>query len=101
MFPFDFISGVLLSSVVSLNPEKPPFMLILNAKTMEEIARAEVDASFHVCLHGYFIPQKESNWVGFVMLEHIRRFHSVKTGFLKVLSLYPQNWTNSIIYQIE
>lgn len=61
LFLFYFISGVLLSSVVSLNPEKPPFMLILNARTMEEIARAEVDTSFHVCLHGCFIPQKESS----------------------------------------
>ncbi|KAL2088541.1 hypothetical protein ACEWY4_015440 [Coilia grayii] len=53
--------GVILSSVVSNNPEKPPFMLILNAKTMEEIARAAVDAHIHMDLHGYFIPSKDSN----------------------------------------
>ncbi|XP_076143131.1 beta,beta-carotene 15,15'-dioxygenase [Alosa pseudoharengus] len=53
--------GVLLSSIVSLNPAKNPFMLILDAKTMEEIARAEVDASFHMDLHGCFIPRKDSN----------------------------------------
>lgn len=40
-------------------------MLVLNAKTMEEIARASVDASIHMDLHGYFIPQKDSNWAGF------------------------------------
>lgn len=53
--------GVLLSSIVSLNPAKPNFMLILNAKTMEEIACAEVDAPLHVDLHGLFIPKEDSN----------------------------------------
>lgn len=39
-------------------------MLILNAKTLEEIARAEVDAPLHVDLHGLFIPKEDSNWAG-------------------------------------
>ncbi|KAJ7986098.1 hypothetical protein DPEC_G00347280 [Dallia pectoralis] len=47
--------GVILSSVVSLNPDKAPFMLVLNAKTFEEIARASIDASVHMDLHGLFI----------------------------------------------
>ncbi|XP_063045396.1 beta,beta-carotene 15,15'-dioxygenase-like [Engraulis encrasicolus] len=51
--------GVLLSSIVSNNPEKPPFMLILNAKTMEEVARAALDTSIHMDLHGYFIPSND------------------------------------------
>ncbi|KAL1007237.1 hypothetical protein UPYG_G00083840 [Umbra pygmaea] len=48
--------GVILSSIVSLNPNKPNFMLVLNAKTFEEIARASIDASIHLDLHGFFIP---------------------------------------------
>lgn len=61
LLSLSFISGVLLSSIVSLDPAKPNFMLILNAKTLEEIARAEVDAPIHVDLHGLFIPQRSSN----------------------------------------
>ncbi|XP_063045079.1 beta,beta-carotene 15,15'-dioxygenase-like [Engraulis encrasicolus] len=53
--------GVILSSVVSTNPEKPPFLVILNAKNMEEICRAAVDAPIHMDLHGVFIPSKDSN----------------------------------------
>ncbi|CAB1339441.1 unnamed protein product [Coregonus sp. 'balchen'] len=47
--------------VVSLNPKKSPFMLVLNAKTFEEIARASIDASIHMDLHGHFIPIQSSN----------------------------------------
>ncbi|CDQ90132.1 unnamed protein product [Oncorhynchus mykiss] len=53
--------GVILSSVVSLNPKKSPFMLVLNAKTFEEIARASIDASIHMDLHGHFIPTQSTN----------------------------------------
>ncbi|KAF7653506.1 hypothetical protein LDENG_00081910 [Lucifuga dentata] len=48
--------GVILSSVISPDPKIAPFMLILNAKTMEEIARASIPASVHMDLHGHFIP---------------------------------------------
>ncbi|KAK2869478.1 hypothetical protein Q7C36_001349 [Tachysurus vachellii] len=50
--------GVILSSVVSFNPKKSPFMLVLDAKTLKEIARASVNASVHLDLHGLFIPQE-------------------------------------------
>lgn len=48
--------GVILSSVISPNPKVSPFMLILNAKTFEEIARASIDVNIHMDLHGHFIP---------------------------------------------
>ncbi|XP_033896487.1 beta,beta-carotene 15,15'-dioxygenase [Acipenser ruthenus] len=50
--------GVILSSIVSTNPNKSPFMLILDAKTFKEVARATIDADIHLDLHGYFIPQQ-------------------------------------------
>ncbi|XP_041834726.1 beta-carotene oxygenase 1, like [Melanotaenia boesemani] len=48
--------GVILSSIVSPDPEISPFMLILNAKTFEEIARASIPVPVHIDLHGLFIP---------------------------------------------
>uniref|UniRef100_A0A8D2ZN28 Beta-carotene oxygenase 1, like n=2 Tax=Scophthalmus maximus TaxID=52904 RepID=A0A8D2ZN28_SCOMX len=48
--------GVILSSVISSDPNVSPFMLVLNAKTFEEIARASIPASVHMDLHGHFIP---------------------------------------------
>ncbi|XP_056157163.1 beta,beta-carotene 15,15'-dioxygenase [Lampris incognitus] len=48
--------GVILSSVISPNPNISPFMLVLDAKTFKEIARASIDASVHLDLHGRFIP---------------------------------------------
>ncbi|KAG9352725.1 hypothetical protein JZ751_021139 [Albula glossodonta] len=51
--------GVILSSVVSLNPEKPPFMLVLDAKSFTELARATISTSVHMDLHGLFVPQQE------------------------------------------
>uniref|UniRef100_A0A3Q1I4P6 Uncharacterized protein n=1 Tax=Anabas testudineus TaxID=64144 RepID=A0A3Q1I4P6_ANATE len=50
--------GVILSSVVSPDPNISPFMLVLNAKTMEEMARASIPVSVHIDLHGLFIPAK-------------------------------------------
>ncbi|XP_069377639.1 beta,beta-carotene 15,15'-dioxygenase [Paralichthys olivaceus] len=47
--------GVILSSVISPDPNISPFMLILNAKNFEEVARASIPASIHMDLHGYFI----------------------------------------------
>ncbi|XP_062236299.1 beta,beta-carotene 15,15'-dioxygenase [Platichthys flesus] len=48
--------GVILSSVISPDPNISPFMLILNAKNFEEIARASIPADVHMDLHGLFIP---------------------------------------------
>uniref|UniRef100_A0A8C6WRZ2 Beta-carotene oxygenase 1, like n=1 Tax=Neogobius melanostomus TaxID=47308 RepID=A0A8C6WRZ2_9GOBI len=48
--------GVILSSVISPDPDIAPFMLVLDARTLEELARAEIPASVHMDLHGLFIP---------------------------------------------
>ncbi|XP_053710037.1 beta,beta-carotene 15,15'-dioxygenase isoform X4 [Synchiropus splendidus] len=48
--------GVLLSSIVSPDPNILPFMLVLDAKNMKEIARATIPAQVHIDLHGVFIP---------------------------------------------
>ncbi len=52
--------GVILSSVVSFNPQKPPFLVVLDAKSFKEIARATIDAAIHVDLHGLFIHDKST-----------------------------------------
>ncbi|XP_056318303.1 beta,beta-carotene 15,15'-dioxygenase [Danio aesculapii] len=52
--------GVILSSVVSFNPQRPPFLVVLDAKSFEEIARATIDASIHMDLHGLFIHDKST-----------------------------------------
>ncbi|XP_054632134.1 beta,beta-carotene 15,15'-dioxygenase isoform X2 [Dunckerocampus dactyliophorus] len=48
--------GVILSSVISLDSNISPFMLVLNAKTFVELARAAIPASVHLDLHGHYIP---------------------------------------------
>ncbi|XP_066494064.1 beta,beta-carotene 15,15'-dioxygenase [Tiliqua scincoides] len=51
--------GIILSSIVTSDPQKLPFLLVLDAKTFKEIARARVSADVHLDLHGMFIPEKE------------------------------------------
>lgn len=53
--------GVILSSVISPDPSISPFMLVLNARTLEELARAKIPASVHMDLHGYFISASGSH----------------------------------------
>ncbi|KAM8904928.1 beta,beta-carotene 15,15'-dioxygenase [Spinachia spinachia] len=48
--------GVILSSVISPDPNISPFMLVLDARSLEEVARASIPASVHMDLHGLFIP---------------------------------------------
>ncbi|XP_006004911.1 beta,beta-carotene 15,15'-dioxygenase [Latimeria chalumnae] len=50
--------GIVLSSIVCTSPNKFPFLLILDAKTFTELARASINADVHLDLHGYFIPEK-------------------------------------------
>uniref|UniRef100_M3ZFJ3 Beta-carotene oxygenase 1, like n=1 Tax=Xiphophorus maculatus TaxID=8083 RepID=M3ZFJ3_XIPMA len=50
--------GVILSSIVSSDPSVSPFLLILNAKTFEEVGRASIPVPVHIDLHGLFIPAK-------------------------------------------
>ncbi|XP_066205445.1 beta,beta-carotene 15,15'-dioxygenase [Saccopteryx leptura] len=52
--------GIILSAIVSSDPQKPPFLLILDAKSFTELARASVDVDMHLDLHGLFIP--DVNW---------------------------------------
>lgn len=51
--------GVLLSSVVTSDPKKPPFMLVLDAKTFKEVARASVKADIFLDLHGFFVSEAD------------------------------------------
>ncbi|XP_028595438.2 beta,beta-carotene 15,15'-dioxygenase [Podarcis muralis] len=51
--------GIILSPIVTSDPQKPPFLLILDAKTFKEIARAMVKTDLHLDLHGLFIPEKD------------------------------------------
>ncbi|KAL2088540.1 hypothetical protein ACEWY4_015439 [Coilia grayii] len=49
--------GVLLMSVINTVPGEHGFLLVLDAKTLKEIARAHVKAELHMDMHGHFIPQ--------------------------------------------
>jgi beta,beta-carotene 9',10'-dioxygenase len=46
--------GVILSNVMSSDPKQLPFLLVLDAQTFEEVARAEVDARLSFCFHAHF-----------------------------------------------
>ncbi|XP_068175275.1 retinal Mueller cells isomerohydrolase-like [Antennarius striatus] len=48
--------GVLLSVVVKPGAERPSFLLVLDAATLEEVARAEVNVIIPVTLHGTYKP---------------------------------------------
>ncbi|XP_074144323.1 beta,beta-carotene 15,15'-dioxygenase isoform X2 [Sminthopsis crassicaudata] len=52
--------GIILSVVISTDPKKSPFLLILDAKRFTELARASVDVEIHLDLHGLFIPSGDS-----------------------------------------
>lgn len=56
---FCFPKGIILSVVISSDPQKPPFLLILDAKSFTEQARAYVDVEVHLDLHGLFIPDTD------------------------------------------
>lgn len=47
---------MLLSVVVKPGAERPAFLLVLDAKTLSELARAEVRVNIPVTLHGMFKP---------------------------------------------
>nr|XP_056718813.1 beta,beta-carotene 15,15'-dioxygenase [Euleptes europaea] len=51
--------GIILTTIVTTEPQKPPFLLILDAKTFKEIARATVNVELHLGLHGIFIPEED------------------------------------------
>ncbi|XP_067104883.1 beta,beta-carotene 15,15'-dioxygenase [Osmerus mordax] len=49
--------GVVLISVINSNPGQSDFLLVLDAKSFKEIARAYVNVELHMDMHGFFIPQ--------------------------------------------
>ncbi|XP_061835312.1 retinoid isomerohydrolase [Nerophis lumbriciformis] len=49
--------GVLLTIVVAPGSQRPGYLLILNAKDLSEIARAEVECTIPVTFHGMYKPQ--------------------------------------------
>ncbi|XP_004690217.1 PREDICTED: beta,beta-carotene 15,15'-monooxygenase [Condylura cristata] len=48
--------GIILSVVISTIPQRHPFLLILDAKSFTELARASFDIEMCPDLHGFFIP---------------------------------------------
>ncbi|TNN64919.1 Retinoid isomerohydrolase [Liparis tanakae] len=48
--------GVLLTIVVAPGSQRPGYLLILNAKDLSEIARAEVECTLPVTFHGMYKP---------------------------------------------
>ncbi|XP_077610336.1 beta,beta-carotene 15,15'-dioxygenase [Crocuta crocuta] len=53
--------GIILSAIVSTHPQKLPFLLVLDAKSFTELARASIDVDMHLDLHGLFIPDAEGD----------------------------------------
>ena len=49
-------TGVLLTIVVAPGSQRPGYMLILNARDLSEIARAEVECTMPVTFHGMYKP---------------------------------------------
>lgn len=49
-------TGVLLTIVAAPGSQRPAYMLILNAKDLSEIARAEVEITIPVTFHGMYKP---------------------------------------------
>ncbi|MPC43090.1 Retinoid isomerohydrolase [Portunus trituberculatus] len=50
--------GVLLLSVADVRKGAPDFLLVVDAKTMEEICRATIDAPLPCSIHGVFLPDR-------------------------------------------
>uniref|UniRef100_A0AAQ5ZC31 Beta-carotene oxygenase 1 n=1 Tax=Amphiprion ocellaris TaxID=80972 RepID=A0AAQ5ZC31_AMPOC len=57
--------GVVLVAVVNRNPGQSSFMLILDAKTFKEVARANVNGELHKDVHGVFIPHENGRKCAF------------------------------------
>uniref|UniRef100_A0A3Q2Z5W0 Beta-carotene oxygenase 1 n=1 Tax=Hippocampus comes TaxID=109280 RepID=A0A3Q2Z5W0_HIPCM len=49
--------GVVLSSVINTNPGQLNFILVLDGRTLKEVARGYVNTELHKDMHGFFIPQ--------------------------------------------
>ncbi|MCJ8737373.1 hypothetical protein PDJAM_G00023160 [Pangasius djambal] len=51
--------GVVLTSVINGNPGESDFLLVLDGKSFQEMARASVNVELHIDMHGFFIPQHD------------------------------------------
>ncbi|KAF7703292.1 beta,beta-carotene 15,15'-dioxygenase [Silurus meridionalis] len=51
--------GVVLNSVINCNPAESDFLLVLDGKSFQELARASVKVELHIDMHGFFILQHE------------------------------------------
>ena len=49
-------TGIILSSVLHNAVGKPPFLLVLDARSFEELARVEFGVDIHRDFHGLFVP---------------------------------------------
>lgn len=47
--------GVLLSCVTNTHPDHPDYLLVLDAHTMAEVARAQVSVHVPAIMHGIFL----------------------------------------------
>uniref|UniRef100_W5M8E4 Beta-carotene oxygenase 1 n=1 Tax=Lepisosteus oculatus TaxID=7918 RepID=W5M8E4_LEPOC len=56
--PLEEDDGVVLSVVVCPEPGKSSFLLVQDARSFGEIARASVDTDIHIDMHGVFVPQR-------------------------------------------
>ncbi|KAK3533663.1 hypothetical protein QTP70_024016, partial [Hemibagrus guttatus] len=52
--------GVVLTSVINCNPGESDFLLVLDGKSFQEMARASVNVELHTDMHGFFIPQHDA-----------------------------------------
>ncbi len=51
------MTGVILSAVLRVDESQPPFLLVLDARTMAEMARVEFPGiQLHKDIHGIFVP---------------------------------------------
>lgn len=50
--------GVLLVSTADVADGAPDFLLVLDAKTMQELGRANIEGPLPCSVHGVFIPDK-------------------------------------------
>uniref|UniRef100_UPI0037E9981F beta,beta-carotene 15,15'-dioxygenase n=1 Tax=Semicossyphus pulcher TaxID=241346 RepID=UPI0037E9981F len=49
--------GVVLAAVINGNPGQSSFIVLLDGRTLKEVARAYVNSELHKDMHGFFIPQ--------------------------------------------
>ncbi|CAG2068183.1 unnamed protein product [Timema podura] len=53
--------GILLAAVTDVRKDEPDFLIVLDATTFKEIARAEVTIHIPNVIHGIFLPQTFGN----------------------------------------